>query len=64
MLEHVHYIRNPRVCDASTVFQKSWYQLMMRNGFDTGAVLASWQWWIFKELPFSYVVHNFFTLHM
>jgi len=29
---------------------------MLRNGFDTDAVLASWQWWIFKELPFPYMV--------
>jgi len=40
------------------VQQKSWHQLVLKNGFDTNAVLASWQWWIFKELPFSYVVNE------
>jgi len=38
------------------VLQKYWYQLVLKNGCDTNAVLASWQLWIFKELPFPYVV--------
>ena len=40
------------------VMQKSLYQLLLKNGFDMNAVVAGWQWWIFKELPFPYVVNE------
>jgi len=36
---------------------------VLKNGFDINAVLAGWQWWIFKELPFPYMVNKLFLYY-
>jgi len=51
-----HKAQSLTLSELSSKYVKSWYQLVLRNGYDVNAVLANWQRWIFKELPFPYML--------